>query len=139
MANYQNHVVDPTWFYDCLELFSFDYDAYIVKGKTINCMGDEINTYDYCVIRGSLQSQGTTMNFSKTGNTESMEYEFYCKSLYRINIGDFIYYKHRLLNVYDVKDYDEYGVRQCSLKLVQLTNYRDLQEYMKYINGEIIV
>ena len=139
MANYQNHVVDPTWFYDALELFSFTYDCYIVTNKKVDEYGDTKYVYEQYEIPGSLQSQGTTVNFTMTGNTENMEYKFYCKSLYRINIGDFILYKNRLLNVYSVNDYDEYGVRECSLKLVELSNYRDLQEYIKYINGETIV
>ena len=139
MANYQNHVVDPTWFFDALELFSFDYDCFIVKDKSVNSMGDMVSTYEYEEIRGSLQSKGTVLQFSKQGNTENMEYKFYCKALYRINIGDFILYKKRLLNVYDVNDYDEYGVRECSLKMVQLSNYRDLEEYIKYINGDLII
>lgn len=139
MANYQNHVVDPTWFYDAIELFAFDYDAYIITNKTINDMGEEVYTYEKQTVRGSLQTQGRRLEFSKTGNTTSLEYKFYCKSLYRLNEGDFIYYKNLLLCVNEVHEYDEYGVREATLKLVQLTNYRDLEEYIKYINGDIIV
>lgn len=139
MRKYQNHVVDPTWFYDAIELFAFDYDLYVLSDKTINELGNEVCSYTHYEIRGSLQSQGKTLIFSKNGNTEEMRYEFYCKSLYRINIGDFITYKNKLLQVFSVNDYDEYGVRKCELKLVELTNYRDLQEYIKYIEGEEIV
>lgn len=139
MANYQNHVVDPTWFYDAIELFAFDYDAYIITNKEVNDMGEEVYTYEKQTVRGSLQTQGRRLEFSMTGNTTNLEYKFYCKSLYRLNEGDFIYYKKLLLQVNEVHEYDEYGVRESTLKLVQLTSYRDLEEYMKYINGDIIV
>lgn len=139
MANYQNHVVDPTYFFDAIEQFAFDYDAYIVIGKKIDDYGRIISEFNKETIRGSLQSQGIKIFRDKSGNIQEMIYEFYCKSLYRINIGDFIVYKNRYLIVTSVNDYDEWGVRSCSLKMVQLTDYNDLYEYIKYINGEIII
>ena len=79
------------------------------------------------------------MRQSKDGNTKEMRYNFYCKSLYRIDIGDIIEYKNRYLRVESVKDFDEYGVRECSLLMVQLTKYRDLADYIKYLQGEKLV
>ena len=29
MANYKNHLVDPSYFYDVIEEFAFDYDIYV--------------------------------------------------------------------------------------------------------------
>lgn len=136
---YQNHVIDPTYFYDCIEEFAFNYDCYIVKNINVDDYGRKITNFEKTQIRGSLQSQGNILRQSKDGNTQEMKYDFYCKSLYRINIGDFIHYKNRWLHVDAVYDFDEYGVRHCSLQMVQLTNYRDLLEYIKYIEGEEIV
>ena len=135
----QNHVIDPTYFYDCIEEFSFDYNIYVVEKKEIDASGNVKRTYSKNVIRGSLQSQGVELRQSKDGNTKEMRYNFYCKSLYRIDIGDIIEYKNRYLRVESVKDFDEYGVRECSLRMVQLTQYRDLADYIKYLQGEKLV
>ena len=135
----QNHVIDPTYFYDCIEEFSFDYNIYVVEKKEIDASGNVKRTYSKNVIRGSLQSQGVELRQSKDGNTKEMRYNFYCKSLYRIDIGDIIEYKNRYLRVESVKDFDEYGVRECSLLMVQLTQYRDLADYVKYLQGEKLV
>lgn len=135
----QNHVIDPTYFYDCIEEFSFNYNIYIVEKKDTDASGNVKRTYSKNVIRGSLQSQGVELRQSKDGNTKEMRYNFYCKSLYRIDIGDIIEYKNRYLRVESVKDFDEYGVRECSLLMVQLTKYRDLADYIKYLQGEKLV
>ena len=135
----QNHVIDPTYFYDCVEEFSFDYNIYVVEKKEIDAGGNVKRTYSKNVIRGSLQSQGVELRQSKDGNTKEMRYNFYCKSLYRIDIGDIIEYKNRYLRVESVKDFDEYGVRECSLRMVQLTKDRDLADYIKYLQGEKLV
>ena len=135
----QNHVIDPTYFYDCIEEFSFNYNIYVVEKKEIDASGNVKRTYSKNVIRGSLQSQGVELRQSKDGNTKEMRYNFYCKSLYRIDIGDIIEYKNRYLRVESVKDFDEYGVRECSLLMVQLTQYRDLADYIKYLQGEKLV
>lgn len=135
----QNHVIDPTYFYDCIEEFSFNYNIYVVEKKEIDASGNVKRTYSKNLIRGSLQSQGVELRQSKDGNTKEMRYNFYCKSLYRIDIGDIIEYKNRYLRVESVKDFDEYGVRECSLLMVQLTKYRDLADYIKYLQGEELV
>lgn len=139
MANYQNHLIDPTYFFDAIEEFAFDYDMYVKKGKTIDDRGRVRYEYFKTIIRGSLQSGGTTINRSKEGNYENMTYNFYCKSLYRINIGDFIFYKNRWLIVNTVRDYDEWGCRSAELQMVNLNNYKDFKEWLKYQEGEIII
>lgn len=139
MANYQNHLVDPTFFYDAIEEFAFDYDIYVVVGKEIDDYGTTKRVYEKQVIRGSLQSQGLKHDLQLTGNKNSMDYEFYCKSLYRINIGDIIEYKGNYFRVNSVNDYDEFGVRSCTLGLIMLTAYKDLRDYIAYLEGEKIV
>jgi len=135
----QNHVIDPTFFYDVIEEFSFNYTIYVLTGKSIDEYGETTSTYTTSTIRGSLQSHGTTLNKSLEGNTTSIRYNFYCKSLYRINIGDVIVYKNNYLRVISVRDYDEYGCRSCELEQVQLTAYRDLAAYVKYLQGQEFV
>ena len=136
---YQNHLVDPTYFYDAIEEFSFNFTIYTVTNKTIDDYGNVKYTYDNAIIRGSLQSDGTRLVQSQEGNTTVVKYRFYCKSLYRINIGDIIKYKNKYLRVDFVQDYDEYGVRNCELTMIQLTAYRDLRDYIRYLNGEVLV
>lgn len=139
MAMYVNHLIDPSFFYEAIEEFAFDYDAYIETGRKMDESHKYIYTYEKKTIRGSLQTQGLSLSQSKQGNRMSNSYNFYCKSLYRINIGDFIHYKETWLHVDDVHEYDEWGVREAKLTMVQLSSYRDLAEYVKYISGEKIV
>lgn len=136
---YQNHLVDPTYFYDAIEEFSFDYKLYVLSDKTIDEYGDVKSTYSTQIIRGSLQSDGNRLVQSQTGNTTEYSYKFYCKSLYRINIGDILEYKGNYLRVNFVQDYDEYGVRNCDLTMIQLTAYRDLADYIEYQSGEKLI
>lgn len=135
-----NHIIDPTFFWDAIEEFSFDYDIYVVTDKYIDDEGYEQRLYSKEVIRGSLQSNGISLHQSKEGNTKSKTYDFYCKSLYRINIGDVIEYKNNFYLVNDVNnDYDEYGVRAAKLTMIDLTDYQDLSDYIKYLSGEKLV
>lgn len=136
---YQNHVIDPTYFYDAIEEFSFNFVIYVVTGKTLNANGKYTYSYANQIIRGSLQSQGKSLEQSKEGNTDEVRYNFYCKSLYRIDIGDVIEYKGKYLRVESIRDYDEYGCRSAELRMIQLTAYRDLAAYIKYLNGEELV
>ena len=136
---YQNHVVDPTYFYEAIEQFSFNFDWYPVKDTEIDELGKRVLKYGKETIRGSLQSKGTRLNQNVNRNSEDMQYEFYCKSLYRISIGDFIFYKNRWLRVFTVNDFDEYGVRSAVLQMVELNNYKDFKEYLKYLRGETLV
>lgn len=135
----QNHVIDPTYFYDAIAQFAFNFDWYPQTGVSINDLGKQSYTYDHKTIDGSLQSQGTNLSQSVDLDTENMQYRFYCKSLYRISVGDFMKYKERYLRVIAVRDYDEYGVRSATLQMINLVNYKDFAEYLKYLNGEIIV
>ena len=139
MANYKNHLIDPSYFYDVIEEFAFDYDIYVKTGEVQDEYFRAKMTFEKKTIRGSLQTQGLSLNQTKTGNTQTNEYNFYCKSLYRINIGDFIFYKGQWLHVDSVHEYDEWGVREAHLTMVQLSSYKDLEEYVKYIEGQEIV
>lgn len=136
---YQNHVIDPTYFYEAIELFSFNFDWYPIKDTEIDELGKRVLKYGKETIRGSLQSKGTRLNQNVNRNSEDMQYDFYCKSLYRISIGDFIFYKNRWLRVFTVNDFDEYGVRSAVLQMVELNNYKDFKEYLKYLRGETLV
>ena len=136
MSIYQNHVIDPTFFFDAIEEFSFNYQIYVLTGKDIDENGNDVLTYDKQSIRGSLQSSGTFLSQTLEGNTTSMQYNFHCKSLYRINIGDVIFYKDNYLMVMSVQDYDEFGCRSCALSMIQLSAYRDLAAYIKYLQGQ---
>ena len=135
----QNHIIDPTFFYDAIDEFAFNYDLYVVTGKTVNEYGKTVTTFTKKNVSGSLQSKGTSLAQSLDGNTTTMTYDFYCKSLYRINIGDVLVYKSNYLMFDSVQDYDEFGVRNGSLKQIQLTAYRDLADYVNYLNGGLIV
>lgn len=136
---YQNHVIDPTFFNDAIEEFAFNYSLYVFKGVKIDDYGKEKRQFERKIIRGSLQPQGRSLSQRKEGSTESLMYDFYCRSLYRIDIGDVLEYKNNYLMVNSVQDYDEYGVRSCSLIMIQLTSDRDLADFVKYARGEKLV
>lgn len=135
----QHHVIDPTYFFEAVEEFALDCDWYYESDMVIDELGMKHTQFVKDVIRGSLQSKGTSLNQKKEGNTETMKYEFYCMSKYRIKIGDFIFYKNRWLHTDFVQDYDEWGVRRADLTMVNLNNYKDLLESVKYLNGEELV
>lgn len=135
----QNHVNDPLYFFEAVEEFAFNFVWYSARDIELDDYGRKVTKYDVLEIRGSLQSQGTSLKQDFGGNTENMRYQFYCMGKYRIHIGDFIVYKHRYLHVDSVRDYDEWGVRSCELTMVNLNNYKDLQEAVKYLNGESVV
>lgn len=134
-----NHLIDPTYFYDCVEEFSFNYPIYVLSNISYDAHGKQVATYEKNIIRGSLQDQGIRVTQEKGGNVKTNQFRFYCKSLYRINIGDVICYHNNYLRVNEVKTYDEYGVRSCTLEMIKLSNYRDLQAYINFLNGEELV
>lgn len=136
---YQNHVIDPTYFYDAIEEFSFNYVLYVNTGKQIDDYGKRKLIYSKNLIRGSLQDKGSLTIRSKEGNIVEHRANFYCKSLYRININDIIEYKNEYYLVTGVQPYDEYGCREVTLKVIQLAQYRDLADYIKYLEGEKLV
>ena len=56
---YQNHNIDPTYFYDAIEEFAFDYKIYVVnEDEELDDYGRKKNTYTQQIINDSLQSQG---------------------------------------------------------------------------------
>lgn len=137
MAN--NHVIDPTFFFPAIDIFSFPYDIYIRTGITIDALGNRHDTLAKKTIYGSIQSQGKRREQSTSGNTWVNEYKFYCKSLYRIDVNDYIHYKKKWLIVNDVQDYDEYGCRECTLNEIDIRAHKDLLEYEKYQTGVEII
>lgn len=134
-----NHVIDPTYFYDAIEEFAFDYTLFVKTDSNVDEYGKVVGTYSQQAIRGSLQSDGARIQRSKSGNTTTKGYRFYCESLYRINIGDIIEYKTNFYIVTSVQDYDEYGVRSCTCDMITLTDYRDFADYIKFIRGDKLV
>lgn len=137
--SYQNHVIDPTYFFDAIEEFSFNYTIFVVSKKELDSRGRRIASYDMQTIRGSLQTQGKRLVQSKDGNTIELMYDFYCKSLYRIDIGDVIYDKGNYLMCESSHDYDEYGVRSATLRMIKLTAHRDLADYVNYLKGQKLI
>ena len=42
MSIFQNHVIDPTYFYDAIEEFAFNYTLYVNTGKNIDDYGKTV-------------------------------------------------------------------------------------------------
>lgn len=134
-----NHVVDPTFFFDAIDEFSFEYKIYVVNKDGVDDYGNTMLSYLEKTINGSLQIQTKRERQSKDGNTNETRYMFYCKSLYRIDIGDIIDYNGDYLRVNEIHPYDEYGVREASLTMINLNAYRDFAEYIKFMRGEKLI
>lgn len=135
----RNHVVDPTFFFDAIDEFSFTYPMYVVNKNGIDDYGNTKLTYSKKSISGSLQIQTKRERQSKDGNTDEVRYMFYCKSLFRIDVGDIIEYDGNFLRCNETHPYDEYGVREASLTMIHLTAYRDFADYIKYLRGEKLI
>ncbi len=131
-----NHIIDPTFFFDAIDMYSFDYIAYIVKGVTRDDYGMQRSEYSKVKVRGSLQTQGSRLSQSKTGNVVSNTFKFYHKGTYSLNIGDFIIYNDKLLHIIDITSYAEYGVSECTLEMTQLNEHRDLAEFIHLQTGD---
>lgn len=136
-----NHVIDPTFFYDAIEEFAFNYTIYYKnEGDTLDDYGRAIPNYKKDIIRGSFQTHGNDIsrNISK-GNTQSERVSFYCKSLYRIHINDIVERYGNYYIVNSIHNYDEWGVREATLSVMTIQENRDFQEWLKYQTGGSIV
>lgn len=133
------HVIPPNYFDEVIEQFSFDYEWWHTTSLTIDDYGNQKNTYMRMALRGSLQPQNQTLRRDKSGNQEQRTYRFYCKSIYRIDTGDFINYNNIWLICTGIELLDEYGVRVANLESTDMSLYRDLMEAVKAQTGEIIV
>ena len=47
---YQNHVIYPTYFYDAIDEFAFDYKIYVVNDTEVDDYGKVITTYKQNII-----------------------------------------------------------------------------------------
>lgn len=116
-----------------------DYDWYRINGVAYDNLNREIIKFTKEGIHGSLQSKGTNLNQNKKGNTTTHKYEFFCSAVYQIKIGDFIYddFRNEWLHVDGItNDYIEWGVRGVSLTSINLNEYKDLRDAVKFLNGE---
>ncbi len=135
----RHHVIDPTFFLDAISMYGTNYDAYLVSGVEMNEYGMQKSKFEKVEVFGSLQTQGTRLIQKTSGNVVSNQFKFYCSSLYRLRIGDFIVHGANLLHVIDMQPYDEYGVRECTLEMTQLNEHQDLHEFIRFLNGDEIV
>ena len=140
MDRHYNKLVDPLWFYDAVEEFKFTYVWYVQGKIEKDELFRQVVRYERQTIDGSLQIQDTNLNMNGTGgNTQSTKYKFYCMANFRIKTGDFIYDNGRYLHVDGFHAYDEYGVRTAELTEINLNDYKDLQESIRFLNGEEIL
>lgn len=141
MGIYDNrHVMDPTFFVPAIDEFKFGYEFYHVVGHGRDEYGRITTKYEQTTIYGSLQPETPSYEQSPTGNMVTKRFRFYCLSLYRIDLGDFIHKGDEWLRVNaPAMAYDEYGVRECGLEMVDLASYRDLADYVAYIEGKKLV
>lgn len=135
-----NPIIDKTYFDDVNEEFGDDYVWYVNTGMVVDDLGNQKNTFTKTIIKCSLQPKGNRIQRTQGGvNVETRNYELYCKSIYRINVNDFIYDNNDWLIVNSVQPCDKYGVRQASLSSANPAMYKDLLESVKALNGEVSI
>lgn len=133
------HLNDVRYFWDAIENFSFDYDFYTFSGRSVDEKGKVIKTFTHSTIRGSLQSYGGyAKSKDKSGATTSGTFKFFCKSIYKFNIDDFIRTQDGqwLICVAIDEPYSEWGVRAGSFQMTDLYHHKDLADYIKTLSGE---
>lgn len=132
------HLNDTKFFWDAIEAFSFDYDFYTNSGRKVDSLGHIRKMYTKKTIRGSLQSsQGYKKSKSVEGATVSATFNFYCKSLYKFDVDDFIKTPQGqwLICVAVTEPYDEYGVRAGTFEMTDLYHHKELLDYINYSEG----
>lgn len=78
-------------FDDIIEEFSADYTAYIIINITANEDGTRNFTYKEVTMRGSLQTEGRTRVFNKSGaNVIEHRYSLYTNDDNMLNDGDYV-------------------------------------------------
>lgn len=133
-----NHIIDPSYFDDAIEAFSFNYEWWHINNMVVDDYGNQKSEFEKLTIIGSLQPQTYRRELNKEANVETKQYNFYCKSIYRIGVGDFIHYDNNWLIVRGVTPLDEYGVRSAELESTTISQYQDLTEAVKALTGEFI-
>lgn len=78
-------------FDDIIEEFSADYTAYIIINIAVNEDGTRNFTYKEVTMRGSLQTEGRTRVFNKSGaNVIEHRYSLYTNDDNMLNDGDYV-------------------------------------------------
>ena len=135
-----SRIIDPNFFDQAINEFKFTYIWYVETGIRIDDLGRRIPSFDKRTIEMSLQPDQSRLVQTSQGNHHELTYKWYCKAIYRVNIGDFFFVlSGNYLHVDSVQSYDGWGVRQGSCTMVNLSQYKNLEDYIKYINGEKIL
>ena len=119
-------------FDDIIEEFSADYKAYIVINSEPNEDGTRKYTYKYVTVRGSLQTEGRTRVFNKSGaNVIEHKYSLYTNDRNMLNEGDYVI--DRNSNVLIITGLDPWEVegdyRKYSLTRTKYTEKRLLDMF----------
>lgn len=135
-----NHIIDPTYFYDAIDMFAFNYTIYRKNAvDEIDEYGRAKISYKKDIISGSFQTQGNDKSRKASGNTDSELVNFYCKSIYRIHKDDIVERYGNYYIVNGIHNYDEWGVREATLSMINISQNRDFSEWLKFQTGGIIV
>ena len=134
-----NHEIDVKYFWDAIDAFSFDYDFYTYSGRTVDELGHVKKTYEKAVINGSLQANdGYKKSKNKAGSTVTASFNFYCKSLYKFSVDDFIKTEEGqwLICTGVTEPYNEYGVRAGTFEMTDLYHHKELSDYLDTLSGK---
>jgi hypothetical protein len=128
-------LIDRTFFWDVDDEWKKSYDWYVVTSNELDEYGRRAKTFEKKTIWGSLQPSSTSLNQQKEGNTETLTYDFYCKDLYQVKIGDYIYKNDwdddQWLLCDSVTNYNDFGVRNAHFTMVNLNTDKDFQTYLQ--------
>lgn len=135
-----NRIVDPDLFDEAINEFAFDYDWFVESNIEQDELFRMVSKFTMKTIHMSLQPQQSSLKQSTSGNHQELKYNWYCDAVYRVNIGDFFRDENgNYLHVDGVQQYDGWGVRQGTCTMVDLAQYKNLQDFIKYLEGEKIL
>ena len=73
----QNHVIDPLFFYEAVEMFAFNYDWFYESDMEIDDLGMKRVSFVKATIRGSLQPQETSLNQNTIEYREDQKFQIF--------------------------------------------------------------
>lgn len=131
------NVIDISYFKDALLDIGDYYKIYHRTKVRINEYGEIINNYEKSVVWGSLQDDNNKRDKQGQAGTVEQTKKFYCESKYRIYIDDILIDEAgNWYVVYEYQQWDAYGVREMSLRAIEITEDRNFNEFKEYLAKE---
>lgn len=128
---------DKTFFWNSLRVFEKEYDVYVKDDIRIDEYGNRKISFATYKVFLVLETMGRSKQTNQKGNYLTNIYKWYSRDTYRLDVGDFIQAGSKTIMITEVRENDDYGVREGSGEVIDLSNYRDLDEFIKTLRERI--